>query len=203
LHRWVNFDNIDEEKERTLIRSGIQAIQNATGGIAPVGWYTGRQSIKHRQLLAEEFHKLGLPLKYDADAYNDDRPYYVEIAPVPGQPPRPHLVVPYTLEVNDMKFSVAPGFTSPDGFFQYLRDAFITLEEETRQYGHGSMMSVGLHARIIGRPGRFQALKRFVEFLTSAPNNANSSDASRVWVARRADIADFWWQKFPPPSKAE
>lgn len=202
-YRWIDYEKMDEEREREQIRSAIKAIQDATGGIAPVGWYTGRQSADHRRLIVEEFSKLGLPLKYDADAYNDDRPYYVKVAPAPGASPKPHLVIPYTLDVNDMKFSVAPGFTSPDGFYRYLCDAFTTLQEESRQSGHGVMMSVGLHARIIGRPGRFQALKRFVEFLAAPPNFAASDLRIRpqVWVARRCDIADFWMENFPPALK--
>ncbi|KAJ9054753.1 hypothetical protein DSO57_1010840 [Entomophthora muscae] len=105
-YRWTDYEKFDEHLEREHIRAGIKAIQNATGGIAPVGWYTGRQSENHRQFIVEEFAKLGLPLKYDADAYNDDRPYYVKVSPAPGSPPKPHLVIPYTLEVNDMKFGV-------------------------------------------------------------------------------------------------
>jgi len=174
-YRWINYQNMPEETEREHVRKAIDAIERTTGQ-RPVGWYTGRISPNTRRLVIEEGGFL-----YDSDAYNDDLPYWLAYRG------KPHLVIPYTLDNNDMKFSVPPGFTSGDGFFQYLRDAFDVL------YGEGltqpKMMSVGLHCRLAGRPGRAASLARFLDYVQGQ---------REVWICRRVDIARHWHEHHRP-----
>ena len=175
--RWVDYQFVDEAVEREHIRLAVAALTRLTGA-RPLGWYTGRLSPNTRRLVVEEGGFL-----YDADAYNDDLPYWVQAAG------RPHLVVPYTLDNNDMKFGGYQGFSTGDQFFAYLRDAFDVL------YGEGAerprMMSVGLHMRLIGRPGRFAALQRFLDHVQQHAD---------VWICRRIDIARHWIAHHPPPA---
>lgn len=173
-YRWIDYSAVPEEVERAHIRQAIAAIA-ATCGERPVGWYTGRISANTRRLVAEEGGFL-----YESDAYNDDLPYWVEIAG------KPQLIIPYTLDNNDMKFSVAPGFSAPSGFYEYLKDAFDVLYHEGRKAP--KMMSVGLHCRLAGRPGRAAALARFLDYVQGH---------DKVWVARRADIARHWHKVHP------
>eukprot|EP00455_Lapot_gusevi_P040868 TRINITY_DN4671_c0_g1_i8.p1 TRINITY_DN4671_c0_g1~~TRINITY_DN4671_c0_g1_i8.p1 ORF type:complete len:232 (-),score=72.08 TRINITY_DN4671_c0_g1_i8:130-825(-) len=180
-YRWINYQHTPEDEEREHISKSIDAIIQSTGGVAPVGWYTGRISPNTRRLVVEEYRRRQLPLLYDSDAYNDELPYYVTVS---GQP---LLVIPYTLDCNDMKFCVPPGFTSTDGFFQYLKDTFDFLynyEGDTCP----KIMNIGLHCRLVGKPGRIMALQRFMEYIHSKP---------QVWVATRRDIATHWIEKFP------
>ncbi len=163
-----------EEIEREHLRKAIAAIERLTGQ-RPLGWYTGRISPQTRRLVAEEGGFL-----YDSDAYNDDLPYWVEIAG------KGHLIIPYTLDNNDMKFSVPPGFSSGDGWFNYLKDAFDVLRQEGQRQPR--MMSIGLHCRLAGRPGRFAALERFINYVQSHKD---------VWVCKRVDIARHWRQVHP------
>jgi peptidoglycan/xylan/chitin deacetylase (PgdA/CDA1 family) len=139
-------------------------------GERPLGWYTGRVSPITRRLVVEEGGFL-----YDSDAYNDDLPYWVAVGSTP------HLVIPYTLDQNDMKFAVPPGFTSGAGFLEYLKDAFDVLYSEGA--GRPKMMSIGLHCRLAGRPGRAAALARFMDYVLAH---------DKVWVCRRVDIARHW-----------
>jgi putative urate catabolism protein len=173
-YRWINYRDVPEETEREHLHKAIAAIERLTGQ-RPLGWYTGRISPQTRKLVAEEGGFL-----YDSDAYNDDLPYWVEIAG------KGHLVIPYTLDNNDMKFSVAPGFTSGDGWFTYLKDAFDVLHREGQRTPR--MMSIGLHCRLAGRPGRFAALERFVDYVQSHRD---------VWICKRIDIARHWRQVHP------
>jgi peptidoglycan/xylan/chitin deacetylase (PgdA/CDA1 family) len=145
-------------------------IQKRITGSRPLGWYTGRTSENTRALVAEEGGFL-----YDADDYSDDLPFWSRVVE------KPHLVVPYTLDTNDMRFAAIQGFNSGDQYFTYMKDAFDTLYEEGAEKPR--MMSVGLHCRLIGKPARFQALKRFVDYVLSH---------DKVWVARRVDIARHW-----------
>jgi allantoinase len=172
--RWITYQSMDEATERNHMRLAVDAIRCMTGA-APLGWYTGRDSPNTRRLLVEHGGFL-----YDADSYADDLPYWVEVNG------KAHLVVPYTLDANDMRFATAQGFNSGEQFFQYLRDAFEVLyaEGETRP----KMMSVGLHCRLAGRPGRFAALCRFLD-------HVQRRDA--VWICRRVDIARHWVQRHP------
>ncbi|MEZ5773332.1 MAG: allantoinase PuuE [Hyphomicrobiaceae bacterium] len=174
--RWINYHGLAEETERAHMAEAI-AIQTRLCGSRPLGWYTGRTSQNTRRLVAEEGGFL-----YDADDYSDDLPFWSRMVA------RPHLVVPYTLDANDMRFATAQGFNTGEQFFAYLRDAFDCLyrEGETRP----RMMSVGLHARIVGRPGRIEGLRRFLDHVQKH---------DRVWLARRIDIARHWIARHPFP----
>ena len=168
-YRWIDYQYVDENTEREHMRRAIKAIENATGE-RPLGWYTGRTGPNTRRLVVEEGGFL-----YDADDYSDDLPFWNH------QHGKAHLVIPYTLDVNDMRFATSQGFNSGEQFFQYLKDSFDVL------YAEGSrtprMMSVGLHCRLAGRPGRFAALERFVKYVRSYDD---------VWWCRRIDIARHW-----------
>lgn len=173
--RWVDFSGMSEEQERAEMRAAVESIERTTGE-RPYGWYCRyAPSVNTRRLVVEEGGFL-----YDADAYNDDLPYWVKVGK------KDHLVIPYTLDVNDMKFAVAPGFTSPSGYFEYMRDAFDVLYREGKT--QPKMMSVGLHTRLAGRPGRAAALERFLDHI------AKHDD---VWVCRRVDIARHWIAEHP------
>jgi putative urate catabolism protein len=172
--RWIDYQFVDEEVEREHVRLAVDRLTRLTGR-RPLGWYTGRLGPNTRRLVVEEGGFL-----YDADAYNDDLPYWVVVAG------RPHLVVPYTLDNNDMKFGGYQGFSSGDQFFAYLRDAFDVLYAEGG--ARPRMMSVGLHLRLVGRPGRFAALQRFLDHVQKHPD---------VWICRRIDIARHWIAHHP------
>ncbi|MTI08336.1 allantoinase PuuE [Curvivirga aplysinae] len=175
-HRWIDYQYVSEELEREHMYEAIDIIKRMTGE-RPKGWYTGRTGPNTRRIIMEEGGFL-----YDADDYNDDLPWWTE-----RPDGKPHLVVPYTLDNNDMKFSSPGGFNSGEQYFAYLRDAFDTLYEEGDETPR--MMSIGLHCRLAGRPGRFQALKRFVEYVRSQED---------VWFCRRMDIANHWHQHHYP-----
>jgi allantoinase len=172
--RWISYQSLDEATERSHMRLAVDVIRRMTGA-APLGWYTGRDSPNTRRLVVEHGGFL-----YDADSYADDLPYWVEVSG------KPHLVVPYTLDANDMRFASAQGFNSGEQFFQYLKDTFEVLyaEGETRP----KMMSVGLHCRLVGRPGRFAALCRFLDHVQRR---------DQVWICRRVDIARHWIAHHP------
>jgi putative urate catabolism protein len=174
--RWIDYHDVDEATERAEIARCVEVIERLTG-TRPVGWYTGRISPNTRRMVAEHGGFL-----YDSDSYADDLPFYVTAAG------KPMLIIPYTLDNNDMKYAVPPGFSGPDGWEQYMTDAFETLLAEGRA-GAPKMMSVGLHCRLIGRPGRAAALARFLDKVAATPD---------VWVCRRADIARHWWAQHPP-----
>ncbi|MDO9713287.1 allantoinase PuuE [Paracraurococcus lichenis] len=173
--RWIDYRTVPEEVERAEVARCYETIERTTGQ-KPQGWYTGRISLRTRRLVAEHGGYL-----YDNDSYADDLPYYVRAAG------RPLLVVPYTLDNNDMKFAVPPGFASNDGFTRHLTDAFDFLRREGERSPR--MMSVGLHCRITGRPARAAALERFLDHVCRHRD---------VWVARRAEIARHWLQVHPP-----
>lgn len=165
--KWIDYQYVPEDVERAHILEAI-ALHTRLTGTRPLGWYQGRTSPNTARLVREEGGFV-----YDADSYADDLPYYAE-----GQ-----LIVPYTLDANDMKFVALNGFTEGDQFFRYLRDTFDQLRSEG-----GRMMSVGLHGRIAGRPARAAALSRFLDHVIA------SGDA---WVARRIDIAHHWMEVHP------
>jgi len=175
-YRWIDYRHIDELIERTHIAKALEIHQRLTGA-APEGWYIGRTSENSRRLILEQTTPL-----YDADSYADDLPYWVD-----APSGKPHLVVPYTLDVNDMRFATAQGFNSGEQFFTYMKDSFDVLYDEGET--QPKMMSIGLHCRLTGRPGRFAALKRFVEYL------AGFND---IWICRRRDIANHWAQPHTP-----
>lgn len=173
--RWIDYQNVSEDVERQHIENAIEMHRKATGE-RPLGWYQGRTSPNTARLVAEEDGFI-----YDADSYADDLPYY------DTRHGKPQLIVPYTLDNNDMKFVALNGFTTGEQFASYLIDAFDALwrEGETAP----KMMSIGLHCRIIARPGRIQGLRRFLEHVTSY---------NQVWVARRIDIGRHWLITHPP-----
>ncbi len=173
-YRWIDYQFVDETEERAHIRLAVESLTRATGS-RPLGWYTGRLSPNTRRLVVEEGGFL-----YDSDAYNDDLPYWEMVSG------RPHLVIPYTLDNNDMKFGVPQGFNSGEQFFAYLRDAFDVFYAEGASQPR--MMSVGLHMRLVGRPGRFAALCRFLD---------HAQKHRDVWICRRIDIARHWIQHHP------
>ena len=167
--RWINYDQVDENTERAHMYRAIDSLTQLTGQ-RPLGWYTGRTSERTQRLVAEEGGFL-----YDADSYADDLPYWEKVAG------KDHLIVPYTLDTNDMRFATAQGFNTGDQFFTYLRDSFDTLYNEG--YSAPKMLSVGLHCRLAGRPGRIAGLKRFLDHVQSH---------DKVWICRRIDIARHW-----------
>ena len=170
-YRWIDYQSIDEATERAHLQTAIRVHTEVTGS-RPTGWYLGRCSPNSHRLVAEEGG-----FRYNADCYSDDLPYWDYSFDAP------QLMVPYTLDANDMRFATAQGFNSGQQFFEYLKDTFDVL------YSEGSkMMSVGLHCRLAGRPGRTAALARFIDYV------AGHDD---VWVARRIDIADHWRERFP------
>ena len=173
--RWIEYRDVPEDEERRHLAAAIRIHAEVTGE-RPRGWYTGRCSVNTRKLVMAEGGFL-----YDSDSYADDLPYWVE------GPRGPHLVVPYTLDANDMRFATAQGFNSGDQFYAYLKDSFDLL------YAEGAvspkMMSVGLHCRLAGRPGRAAALGRFLEHVLGHDS---------VWLCRRIDIARHWHARHKP-----
>jgi len=151
-------------------------------GAPPLGWYTGRDSPNTRRLLVEQGGYL-----YDADYYGDELPFWTRVPTRNGS--RPHLVVPYTLDANDMRFATPQGFHAGSQFLEYLKDSFDILHAEG-----ATRPRIGLHARLVGRPGRFAALRRFLDYIQSREG---------VWVCRRIDIARHWIKHFPCPQDSE
>lgn len=175
--RWIHYQDIPEEVERDHIARAVE-IHTALTGAAPLGWYTGRDSPNTRRLVVEHGG-----FEYDSDYYGDDLPFWTHVSISDGTQ-RPHLVVPYTLDANDMRFASPQGFNTADHFFHYLRDSFDVLYAEGEQTPR--MMSIGMHARLLGRPGRFLALQKFLDHVAKF---------DRVWICRRIDIARRWKQR--------
>lgn len=177
--RWISYQNVDEATEREHMALGMQAIERLTGE-RPLGWYTGRDSPNTRRLVADYGG-----FEYDSDYYGDDLPFWLRVRRTDGEEV-PQLVVPYTLDCNDMRFALPQGFSHGDPFFAYLRDAFDVHYEEGAE--RPTMMSIGMHCRLLGRPGRFRALQRFLDYV---------QQHDRVWITRRIDIARHWRQAHP------
>lgn len=180
--RWISYQNVDEASERAQMAEAVQIITEMTGS-APLGWYTGRDSPNTRKLVVEHGG-----FTYDADHYGDDLPFWQQVS-VTGDDgtsvAKPHLIVPYALDTNDMRFAAMQGFNSGTQFFDYLKDAFDVLYREGDPAGlnQPKMLSIGLHCRLVGRPARAAALARFLDYVQTH---------DKVWVARRIDIADHW-----------
>ena len=168
--RWQSYQLVDRETEREHMAAAVQILRDLTG-TAPLGWYTGRDSPQTRELVVAHGGFV-----YDSDSYADDLPYWVRVGETG------HLVVPYSLDTNDMRFASAAGFSNGDEFFAHLRDAFDVLYREGTN-GSPKMLSIGLHCRLAGRPGRTAALERFCDHVQSHDG---------VWLARRIEIADHW-----------
>ena len=181
--RWISYQGVDEATEREHMRLGMQAIQDLTGE-RPLGWYTGRDSPQTRRLVAD----FG-GFEYDSDYYGDDLPFWMKVRKTDGAVV-PHLVVPYTLDTNDMRFALPQGFSQGDDFFTYLRDSFDVLYAEGDPAGlnRPKMLSIGMHCRLLGRPGRIRALQRFLDHV---------QQHEHVWICRRIDIARHWKQIHP------
>ncbi len=178
--RWIHYQDVDEDTERAHMREALDIIERLTGE-RPLGWYTGRDSPNTRRLVVEQGGLL-----YDSDYYGDDLPFWTRVETADGRQ-HDHLVVPYTLDANDMRFATAQGFNTGEQFLQYLRDAFDVLYAEGEDAP--KMMSIGLHCRLIGRPGRFRALQRFLDHVQAHDG---------AWVCRRVDIARHWLERHPP-----
>jgi allantoinase len=185
--RWISYQNMDEATERAHMREAVDIMRELTGE-APLGWYTGRDSPNTRRLVVEHGG-----FAYDADHYGDDLPFWQNVAFTgsDGAPAeRPHLVVPYTLDTNDMRFAAMQGFNSGTQFFDYLKDAFDLLYAEGDPNGlnRPKMLSIGLHCRLAGRPARAASLARFLDYVLGHKH---------VWITRRIDIANHWRATHP------
>ncbi len=182
-HRWIHYQNMDEAQEREHMQLGMAAIERLTGERA-LGWYTGRDSPRTRRLVADYGG-----FEYDSDYYGDDLPFWMKVQKTDGSVV-PQLIVPYTLDCNDMRFALPQGYSHADPFFQYMKDTFDALYAEGDPDGLNApkMMSIGMHCRLLGRPGRITALQRFLDHITQHKN---------VWVARRIDIARHWKATHP------
>jgi len=174
-YRWIDYQNIDESTEREHLGKALEIHERVTGA-RPAGWYLGRCGPNSHRIAAEEGGFV-----YNSDTYADDLPYW-DYSFATSQ-----LMLPYTLDANDMRFATPQGFNSGQQFFDYLKDSFDVLYEEGSR-----MMSIGLHCRLAGRPGRLAALKRFVDYLQSQ---------EQVWVTRRIDIAEHWRALHPAEQK--
>ena len=172
--RWIDYQNVPKAKEKKHMKLAIQSIKKIFGQ-RPLGWYTGRCSPNTRDLVMKEGGFL-----YDSDSYSDDLPYWEM------RRGKKQLIVPYTLDNNDMRFATNQGFNSGDQFYTYLKDSFDAL------YAEGSvspkMMSIGLHCRLIGRPGRIQSLRRFLDYILKYND---------IWICKRIDIAKHWIKNYP------
>ena len=181
--KWIHYQNVDEATERAHMAQAMQIIQDLTGS-RPLGWYTGRDSPNTRRLVAD----FG-GFEYDSDYYGDDLPFWMKVRKTDGGDAH-QLIVPYTLDCNDMRFALPQGYSHADPFYQYMRDTFDVLYAEGDPDGVNApkMMSIGMHCRLLGRPGRLLALQRFLDHIARH---------DRVWVCRRIDIARHWKQVHP------
>ena len=183
--KWIHYQGVDEDTERAHMAEALDTIEKLSGE-RPLGWYTGRDSPNTRRLVADDGRLL-----YDSDYYGDDLPLWMKVRRTDGSVAT-HLVVPYTLDSNDMRFALPQGFSHADPFFQYLRDSFDVLYAEGDPAGldRPKMLSIGMHSRLLGRPGRITALQRFMDHVAAHPD---------VWVCRRIDIAKHWIANHPAP----
>ena len=178
--RWIHYQNLPESTERRHIGVATHLLKELTGGAWPLGWYTGRDSPNTRRLVADQGG-----YEYDSDYYGDDLPFWLQVRKTDGTL-APHLVVPYSLDCNDMRFVQAQGFNTGEHFFNYLRDSFDALYAEGDEAP--KMMSIGMHCRLLGKPGRIGSLRRFLDHV---------QQHERVWICRRIDIARHWKATHP------
>ncbi|PWV63100.1 allantoinase PuuE [Plasticicumulans acidivorans] len=177
--RWIHYQTLPEDTEREHMRLGMQILEQLTGE-RPLGWYTGRDSPNTHRLVADYGGFL-----YDSDYYGDDLPFWMPVRKTDGSTVQ-QLIVPYTLDTNDMRFSLPQGFSHGEEFFAYLRDAFDVLYAEGEE--RPAMLNIGMHCRLLGRPARFRALQRFLDHIQAH---------ERVWICRRVDIARHWRARHP------
>ena len=171
--RWIDYQNIKKSVEKKHMQLAIKTIKKIFGK-RPLGWYTGRCGPNTRELVFKEGGFL-----YDSDSYSDDLPYWEY------RKNKKQLIIPYTLDNNDMRFATNQGFNSGDQFYTYLKDSFDALYEEGKT--HPKMMSIGLHCRLIGRPGRIQSLKKFLDYVLKFKD---------IWICKRIDIAKHWIKNY-------
>lgn len=178
--RWIHYQNMPESVEREHMQIATQKIKELIG-FQPKGWYTGRDSPNTRRLLVEHGG-----YTYDSDYYGDDLPFWSDVSISSGEKKK-HLIIPYTLDTNDMRFATPQGFNTGSHFFEYLKDSFDVLYAEGDPEGinRPKMISIGMHCRLLGRPGRFKALQMFLDYIQSHSN---------VWICRRDEIADHWFK---------
>jgi putative urate catabolism protein len=188
--RWIHYQNLPEATEKRHIDIATHVLKDMTGGAWPQGWYTGRDSPNTRRLVVDHGG-----YEYDSDYYGDDLPFWTPVTKSDGSVVQ-HLVVPYSLDTNDMRYVQAQGFNTGDHFFTYLRDSFDALYAEGDPAGEDrpKMMSIGMHCRLLGKPGRIGSLQRFLDHVTSH---------DKVWVCRRIDIARHWKSLYPAPEVAK
>ena len=172
-YKWIDYQFINEDIEKEHIIKSYEIIKSIFGEY-PLGWYTGRTSPNTRRLVVENTNVI-----YDSDSYSDDLPYWENING------KQHLIIPYTLDNNDMRFATNQGFNSGEQFFQYLKDSFDCLYKEGET--NPKMMSIGLHCRLIGRPGRIQSLLKFLDYIQQFKD---------VWICKRNEIAEHWYQNY-------
>ena len=172
-YKWIDYQFINEDIEKEHIIKSYEIIKSIFGEY-PLGWYTGRTSPNTRKLIVENTNVI-----YDSDSYSDDLPYWEKIND------KQHLIIPYTLDNNDMRFATNQGFNSGEQFFQYLKDSFDCLYKEGET--NPKMMSIGLHCRLIGRPGRIQSLLKFLDYIQQFKD---------VWICKRNEIAQHWYQNY-------
>src|SRR5487761_2093427 len=184
--RWIHHQHMAEAEERRHVEIATQIVREMTNGQWPLGWYTGRDSPNTKRLVADHGG-----YEYDSDYTGDDLPFWMPVAKTDGSTVQ-RLIVPYTLDTNDMRFASAQGFNTGDHFYAYLKDAFDVLYAEGDPNGQDrpKMLSIGMHCRVLGRPGRFRALQRFLDHV---------QQHDRVWICRRIDIARHWAQVLPAP----
>ena len=182
--RWIHHQHMSETRERRHIALATQIVRDLTGGQWPLGWYTGRDSPNTKRLVADQGGYL-----YDNDYYGDDLPFWMPVTQSDCKVLQ-RLILPYTLDTNDMRFASMQGFNTGDHFYSYLKDAFDVLYAEGDPAGQDrpKMLSIGMHCRLLGRPGRFRGLQRFLDHVAQHPH---------VWIARRIDIARHWQQVHP------
>ncbi len=187
--RWIHHQFMSEARERQHIKLGTEIIRDMTDGQWPLGWYTGRDSPNTKRLVADQGGYV-----YDSDYYGDDLPFWTKVEKSEGAT-MDRLIVPYTLDTNDMRFVATQGFNTGDHFFTYLRDAFDVLYREGDPAGDNrpQMMSVGMHCRILGKPARLKALQRFLDYVQGH---------DKVWICRRIDIANHWIAQHPVIAQA-
>jgi allantoinase len=183
--KWIHYQNLPDEVERAHMAQAMEIMAKLMGE-RPLGWYTGRDSPNTHRLVAD----FG-GFAYDSDYYGDDLPFWMKVRKTDGTDAH-QLIVPYTLDCNDMRFSLPQGYSHADPFFQYLKDTFDALYAEGDPQGLNApkMMSIGMHCRLLGRPGRITALQRFLDHI---------AQFDKVWVAKRVDIAQHWAKVHPLP----
>jgi allantoinase len=183
--KWIHYQHLPEETERAHMTEAMAIMQQLIGH-RPLGWYTGRDSPNTHRLVADHGG-----FAYDSDYYGDDLPFWMKVRKTDGNDVH-QLIVPYTLDCNDMRFSLPQGYSHADPFFQYLKDSFDTLYAEGDPQGLNApkMMSIGMHCRLLGRPGRITALQHFLDHI---------AQFDKVWVAKRLDIAQHWAKVHPAP----